>query len=65
MIPALANEDRIPHERAVWREGKPPASAEGFRQICVDYGNGQIERTLIDQASWSLVRRWRFGWPPA
>jgi hypothetical protein len=65
MIAALANEDRLPHDRAVWREGRPPESVLGFRQVSVDYGDGLIERTFVDKASWTNVVRWRFGWPPA
>lgn len=63
--PALANEDRIPHERAVWRDGRPADLIAGSVRICVDYGAGLIEQTNIDQAAWARAHRWRFGWPPA
>lgn len=63
MIPALAPEDRIPNERAVWRQGRPPESAEGFRQVCVDYGDGLIELTFVDKANWEAAKSWRWGWP--
>jgi hypothetical protein len=62
---ALANEDRLRHDQAVWREGRPSDLVGGFRQVCVDYGEGAIERTFVDKANWEAAVRWRFGWPPA
>lgn len=62
-IPPISDDDRLPHECAVWREGRPHEDAEGHRQVCVDYG-GVIERTFVDGADWALVQRWRWGWPP-
>lgn len=58
------NEEKIPHNRAVWREGRPPES-EGARPVSVDYGEGQIVCTLVCQADWETAKRWRWGWPPA
>jgi hypothetical protein len=65
MIAAIAHEDRIPDDRAVWREGPPPECVEGFRQVSVEYDDGMVERTFIDKAAWSRAKRWRFGWAPA
>lgn len=65
MISALSNDDRLPHDRAVWREGPPAESVDGFRPICVEYDDGLIERTFVEKAAWLRVTRWRFGWPPA
>jgi hypothetical protein len=58
-------EDRLPHDRAVWREGRPADTVEGFRQVSVDYGDGLIERTFVERANWESAVRYRFGWPPA
>lgn len=61
---SISNEDRIPHDRAVWR--LPPApDCEEFRQVTVDYGNDAIEQTTVALAKWLFVKRWRFGWAPA
>lgn len=66
MIPALANEDRVPHEKAVWRNELPayPVAGMGGRQVSVDYGEGAIEQTFFDQVNWLNVARWRWGWSP-
>lgn len=66
MIPALANEDRLPHERAVWREGRPESvHGMGGRLVSVDYGGGLIEQTFCDQVAWERAVRWRWGWSPS
>lgn len=62
-IPPVTNEDRVPHDLAVWRTG--PCNADGHRQICVDYGGGLIARTYVQSVpDWAKVVTWRFGWPP-
>lgn len=66
MNQALTNLDRIPHDRAVWRQGYHPTAREieGALHVSVDYGDGAIERTSADRVDWSRVVRWRFGWAP-
>lgn len=66
MMAALANEDRVPHDRAVWREGHMPAPSAILARVpvCIDRG-GLIETTTADAVDWTNVGRWRFGWPPA
>jgi hypothetical protein len=59
---ALAPEDHIPHERAIWRE-EPPRDASGSLPVSVDYGGGRIICTLVAQADWEVAKRWRWGWP--
>lgn len=63
---ALSNEDRIPHDRAVWRahDGGPSPSGILNHAVSVDYGYGLIAECLGRQAAWSRVIRWRFGWEP-
>lgn len=65
MIPAFANEDRLPHDRAVWRDERPPEGTPGSLPVSVDYGGAAIICTLVCQADWEVAKRWRFGWPPA
>lgn len=60
-IPPITSEDRIPHEKAVWREGVP-FGEPNRQQISVDYGDGQIEQTTVGDAAWGRVLRWRWGW---
>lgn len=63
-IPPIANDDRIPHEHAVWRHG--PCEAAANRPICVEYAGGIVTRTYVGSVpDWAAVERWRFGWPPA
>jgi hypothetical protein len=66
LIPPLALEDNLPHDRAVWRKDYTPTprEIEAGIQVSVDYGDGAIERTSADMVDWSRVRRWRFGWSP-
>jgi hypothetical protein len=62
-IPPVTNEDRLPHEKAVWREGIP--LGEPMRTpMSVDYGDGLIEQTTYGEANWARVQRWRWGWAP-
>lgn len=63
---ALSAEDRLPHNRAVWREHHmpPPSAILGRVPVCVERGE-LIEVTTADQVDWTNVGRWRFGWPPA
>ena len=63
-IPPVANEDKLPHEKAVWREPPYPRDAAGHLQVTVDYGSGTREQCLAAHASWHAVTRWRFGWAP-
>lgn len=69
---AYVNEERLPHDRAVWRDyepellaydGAPPAGTAGH-QVSIDYGGSQIVLTWGHQANWRGAKRWRFGWPP-
>lgn len=69
----LSNEDRLPHDRAVWRDYRAeilpydgaPAPGTGGHQVSIDYGAGQISLAWGHLASWRGAKRWRFGWPPA
>jgi hypothetical protein len=70
-IPPIGNDDRIPHDVAVWRtqtgpNGTRPCKAPPQTPICVEYAGGIIARTYAGSVpDWSTVVRWRFGWPPA
>lgn len=63
-IPPSSSEDRLPHDRAVWRDGAftgPPGIS-----ISVDYGGGLIKHVFAHMdVDWGRVKRWRFGWAPA
>lgn len=59
---AIAPEDRIPHDKAVWRDGRPPEGSSAALPVSVDYGSGKIIATLVGQADWKVVKRWRWGW---
>lgn len=59
----ITAEDRLPHERAVWRT-ETPLQPIANRPVSVDYGAGDIECTTGERVDWARVRRWRFGWPP-
>lgn len=61
LIPPIAPEDRLPHEKAVWREERPIMLVPGLL-VSVDYGVGQIVQTRIQHVDWPRVVRWRFGW---
>jgi hypothetical protein len=69
---ALANEDRLPHDRAVWRDYEndgqhawdPPAGANGQR-VSVEFDSGWILPAWAHMIDWHGAKRWRFGWPPA
>lgn len=65
-IPPPTNDDRLPHDRAVWREHHLPTEAEmrSQLQVSIDRG-GLIEQVRADQVDWADVGRWRFGWAPA
>lgn len=72
IIPPLSNEDRLPHEKAVWRpylhDADAPADpppGTGERQVSIDYGGGHIKETWAHLCYWRGVKRWRFGWPPS
>lgn len=68
----VANDDRLPHDQAVWREyaddGEhrfdPPDGANG-RQVSVEYKDGMVIQSWAHMCSWVDVVRWRYGWPPA
>lgn len=64
IIPPITPDDRLPDEKAVWREELPMGTRTADHQVSVDYG-GAIERTTMLQVDWRRVKRWRFGWPPA
>ena len=62
-LPPIANEDGLPHDKAVWRDGR--CDGPGHVQICVQYAGGVIARTYVSAVpDWAGVERWRFGWPP-
>lgn len=68
MISALAAEDRLPHDRAVWRpydaqpfDGALAPSTAGH-QVSIDFGDGRIEQGWGHTAKWAGAKRWRFGW---
>lgn len=67
IIPPLTMEDRLPHDRAVWREasGLAPMGEPPSRQISVEYRGGAIEQTTVALAHWPAVVRYRFGWSPS
>lgn len=73
MIGALSNEDRLPHDQAVWRAYEPellpfdgaPPPGSGGHQVSIDYGGSQIVISWGHLAKWRGAKRWRFGWPPA
>lgn len=57
-----ANDERIPHDLAVWREGK--CDGPDHVAVCVEYAGGIIARTYVGSVpDWGQVVRWRFGWP--
>jgi hypothetical protein len=64
-LPALSNEDRLPHSQAVWRDcdGARPAGVFGH-QVSIDYGGSQIVISWGHVANWRGAKRWRYGWPP-
>lgn len=63
IIPPIGNEDRLPHDKAVWRVGR--CEAPGQVAVCVEYDGEVIARTYAGSVpDWAKVRRWRFGWPP-
>lgn len=67
-VPPPSNEDRIPHEKAVWRPYRGfgrAADGTGHLQVSVDYGDGLIAQGRADEINWAGVQRWRFGWSPA
>ena len=62
-IPPPTNEDKLPHDRAVWRSGVPDQPVANH-QVSVDHGGGAIEQTRGELVDWTRVRRWRFGHAP-
>lgn len=62
--PPVANDDRLPDDKAVWRDPPAPGGCPGFLSITVEYAGGMKEKTFMDKASWRGVTRWRFGWGP-
>lgn len=73
MSAALASEDRLPHDRAVWRDYRAellpfegaPAPGTGGHQVCIDKGDGEVIIGWGHLLEWGGTKRWRFGWPPA
>jgi hypothetical protein len=65
-IPPITNDDRLPHDRAVWREHHLPTSDQIAARlpVSIDRG-GLIEQATADQVDWLNVSRWRFGWAPS
>lgn len=65
MIPAFANEDRLPHDRAVWREHRLPTPGEIIARVPVSVMRGDfVEQTTADAVDWTGIGRWRYGWAP-
>lgn len=65
-IPPITNEDRLGHDKAVWREHHMPTLGEITARLPVSIDRGGfIEQTTADQVDWAEVGRWRFGWPPS
>lgn len=67
-LSALSNEDRLPHDKAVWRKfvglsGRAPNGVVGKR-VSVEYPDGQIVQDVSEEINWRGVVRWRFGWAP-
>lgn len=64
-VPPQSLEDRLPHERAVWRENHmpPPSAIEGRVQVSIKRRDF-IEETTADRVDWNDVGSWRFGWAP-
>lgn len=65
IIPPLTTEDMLPDDRAVWRDPPQPLGCSGHQAITVEYSGGAKEKTFVDRAIWTHVRRWRFGWAAA
>lgn len=73
-IPPVTNEDRLPHEKAVWRDydtaeapvqyDGAPAPGSGGKQVSIDFGDGQVVEGWGHLSRWQGARRWRFGWAP-
>lgn len=64
ILPAIGNDDRIPNDKAVWREGNPPLGDKS-RPVSVEYEGGIIARTYVGSVpDRSGVVRWRWGWSP-
>lgn len=71
-IPPITAEDRLPHDKAVWREyandgqhAWDPADGANGQQVSIEYQDGQIISSWAHFADWYGAKRWRFGWPPA
>lgn len=69
IIPPITDEDRLPHEKAVWRPylGVGGSAAHGTKglQVSVEYEDGQIAQGISPGGvNWVGVKRWRFGWAP-
>lgn len=64
IIPTITREDRLPDEKAVWRD--PPVAPETPGSLCVtvEYFGGFVEQTTVEKAAWELAERYRFGWGP-
>jgi hypothetical protein len=66
-IPPPSAEDRLSHDRAVWRAYQGTgqrADGSGTLAVSVDYGDGQIAQGRAHEIDWRGVKRWRFGWAP-
>lgn len=70
-IPTPDAADRLPHDRAVWREylndgqhAWDPAPGANGRQVSVEYGDGRIVQSWAHLMTWHGAKRWRFGWAP-
>lgn len=64
MIPAITNEDRLPHSQAVWRDKVPSLPFVMGCDVSADYGDGEIEQAKGEDIAWPRVKRWRFGHAP-
>jgi hypothetical protein len=66
--PAPDAADRLPHDRAVWRDHDGgdhlPQGVARFHHVGAEYEDGRIFETLAGMVDWPRVKRWRFGWAP-
>lgn len=63
-IPPIGNDDRLPHDAAVWRRQVPSLPFVMGLDVSADYGEGEIEQAKGEDIAWPRVKRWRFGWAP-
>jgi hypothetical protein len=62
--PPIANEDRLPDDRAVWREPPCPPGTPRHLPVTVEYAGGLREKCFVETPPWDRVTRYRFGWAP-